>query len=200
MKKVIENIQKILAESIKSKNKASMIISGGSSPTSLLKRLNDIDIEWKKVSVMLLDERLVNENNEYSNERYLKENFFKNYSKDAKYQSIRNLKIDNEIDIAILGFGIDGHFASIFPCHLQDNNFIDITEEPQILRTEKMGDPSVARLTMNLSTFSRIKYIFIIISSEEKLDVINNAKHDCNLPIHYLLNLKYPEIKMIKGF
>ena len=79
MKKVIENIQKILAESIKSKNKASMIISGGSSPTSLLKRLNDIDIEWKKVSVMLLDERLVNENNEYSNERYLKENFFKNY-------------------------------------------------------------------------------------------------------------------------
>lgn len=200
MKEALEKIQRILEKSIINNNKASIIISGGSSPTNLINALNNLDIEWKKVKVMLLDERLVKENNEHSNERCLKKNFFKNYSKNAKYQKIRNLIIDDEIDLAILGFGTDGHFASIFPCHLENNDFIDIKKEPQILKTDKVGNPNVARLTMNLSAFSRVENIFIIINSEEKLGVINNAKLDKSLPIHYLLNLKYPIINTIKDF
>jgi 6-phosphogluconolactonase len=200
MKEALEKIQEILEKSILNNDKASIIVSGGSSPTNLVHALNNLDIEWKKVKVMLLDERLVKENDEHSNEQYLKRNFFKNYSKNAKYQKIRNLIIDDKIDLAILGFGTDGHFASIFPCHLEDDNFFDITKEPMILQTDKVGNPCVARLTMNLSAFSKVENIFIIINSEEKLEVINNAKHDKSLPIHYLLNLEYPNIKTVKDF
>ncbi len=77
MKEALEKIQKILEKSILNYDKASIIISGGSSPTNLVHALNNLDIEWKKVKVMLLDERLVKENNEHSNEQYLKKNFLK---------------------------------------------------------------------------------------------------------------------------
>ncbi len=200
MKKNVEKIEKILNKSIQVNDKASMIVSGGSSPTNLLHALNDLDIEWMKVKVMLLDERLVDEHNKHSNQRYLRENFFKNHSKNAIYKSIRDLNIEQNIDLAILGFGSDGHFASIFPCHLYKKEFIDLNEEPKILKTTKMGNPCVARLTMNLSAFLRVKNIFIIINSNKKLDTFHEAKHNKNLPIYHLLNLENINIEVIKDF
>lgn len=200
MEKNVEKIEKILNKSIQVNDKASMIVSGGSSPTNLLHALNDLDIEWMKVKVMLLDERLVDENNKHSNQRYLKENFFKNHAKNAIYKSIRDLNIEKNIDLAILGFGSDGHFASIFPCHLNEKEFINLNEEPKILKTTKMGNPYVARLTMNLSAFLRVKNIFIIINSNKKLDTFHEAKDNKNLPIYHLLNLENINIEVIKDF
>ncbi len=200
MKKVTSKIKKILNHSIRTNNKASIIISGGSSPINILHDLDNTDICWQKINVMLLDERLVDIKNKNSNESNLKENFFKNYSKSAKYQSIRSLKIDNKIDVAIMGFGIDGHFASIFPCHINDKKFIDVTKEPMILKTSQMGKPHVNRLTMNLSAFSRVENIFIVINSEQKLKVIKEAKKNIKLPIHYLLKLKNSNIHTVLDF
>jgi len=200
MEKNVKKIEKILNKSIQVNDKASMIVSGGSSPTNLLHALNDLDIEWVKVKVMLLDERLVDEHNKHSNQRYLRENFFKNHSKNAIYKSIRDLNIEQNIDLAILGFGSDGHFASIFPCHLYEKEFIDLNVEPKILKTTKMGNPCVARLTMNLSAFLRVKNIFIIINSNKKLDTFHEAKDNKNLPIYHLLNLENINIEVIKDF
>ena len=200
MEKNVEKIEKILNKSIQVNDKASMIVSGGSSPTNLLHALNDLDIEWMKVKVMLLDERLVDEHNKHSNQRYLRENFFKNHSKNAIYKSIRDLNIEQNIDLAILGFGSDGHFASIFPCHLYEKEFIDLNEEPKILKTTKMGNPCVARLTMNLSAFLRVKNIFIIINSNKKLDTFHDAKDNKNLPIYHLLKLENVNIEVILDF
>ena len=200
MKKVVEKIQRILNESIMKNHMASMIVSGGSSPTNLLHNLNNLEIEWQKVKVMLLDERLVDESHRHSNEKYLKENFFKKWSKNAQYQSIRSLEIDKTIDLAILGFGTDGHFASIFPCHLNVDEFININRDPMILKTNKMGDPHVSRLTLNLSAFLCVRNIFIIINSEEKKHIFDEAKHNKELPIYHLLKLKNINIEALKDF
>ena len=200
MGKIIEKIQRILEESILNNNKASMIVSGGSSPTNLLHALSNVDIEWEKVKVMLLDERLVSEKSEYSNERYLKENFFLKSAKNAKYQSIRDLEIDKTIDLAILGFGSDGHFASIFPCHLDNNEFMDLAGEPKIIKTIKIGNPLVARLTMNLPAFLGVKNIIVVINSKEKLNIFNDAEHNKNLPIYHLLKLENVNIETVKDF
>ena len=200
MKKEIKKIKENLKDSISFNDEASIVVSGGSSPTNFLQALDNIDLEWHKVRIMLLDERLVDVKDKKSNEKTLKDNFFKNYSKSAHYQSIRNLEFSNNIDLAILGFGLDGHFASIFPCHLNENKFIDINSKPKILKTKEMGDPRVARLTLNLAAFSKVKNISIICNSNEKFKVLNDAKNNSNLPLHHLLKLEYPNIEVIKDF
>ena len=63
-----------------------------------------------------------------------------------------------------------------------------------------MGNPCVARLTMNLSAFLRVKNIFIIINSNKKLDTFHEAKDNNNLPIYHLLNLENINIEVIKDF
>ena len=200
MKIEIKKIKENLNDSISFNDEASIVISGGTSPINFLQALDNIDLEWHKVKIMLLDERLVDVKDKKSNERTLKDHFFKNFSKSAQYLSIRNLEFNDNVDLAILGFGLDGHFASIFPCHLNVNKFIDIRNEPKILRTEEMGDPHVARLTLNLAAFSRIKNISIICNSNEKYKVINDARNNADLPIYHLLKLEYPNISIIKDF
>ncbi len=200
MKIEIKKIKENLKDSILFNDEASIVVSGGSSPINFLQALDNIDLEWHKVRIMLLDERLVNVKDKKSNEKTLKDNFFKNYSKSAHYQSIRNLEFSNNIDLAILGFGLDGHFASIFPCHLNENKFIDINSKPKILKTKEMGNPQVARLTLNLAAFSKVKNISIICNSNEKFKVLNDAKNNSNLPLHHLLKLEYPNIEVIKDF
>ena len=115
-KKITEKIVNLLNESISINKKASLIVSGGDSPKKILNSLDNTKCAWDKVEIMLADERLVDVKSKFSNENNLKENFFKNFSKNAKYKSIRDLNIENDLSqVAILGFGLDGHFASIFP-------------------------------------------------------------------------------------
>jgi 6-phosphogluconolactonase/glucosamine-6-phosphate isomerase/deaminase len=44
------------------------------------------------------------------------------------------------------------------------------------------------------------KNIFLLVSSEKKLEVLNQAKSDKSLPLFYLLNQTKTEIKIIKDF
>jgi 6-phosphogluconolactonase/glucosamine-6-phosphate isomerase/deaminase len=44
------------------------------------------------------------------------------------------------------------------------------------------------------------KNIFLLVSSEKKLEVLNHAKSDKSLPLYYLLNQNKVDIKIIKDF
>jgi 6-phosphogluconolactonase/glucosamine-6-phosphate isomerase/deaminase len=53
---------------------------------------------------------------------------------------------------------------------------------------------------MNLSMILESKNIFLLVSSEKKLQVLNQAKYDQSLPLYYLLNQDKADIKIIKHF
>ena len=44
------------------------------------------------------------------------------------------------------------------------------------------------------------KDIFLLVSNEKKLEVLNQAKSDKSLPLYYLLNQSKVDIKIIKDF
>jgi 6-phosphogluconolactonase len=101
----------------------------------------------------------------------------------------------------LLGMGEDGHFASLFPKLIQTNpEYFDLKSEPEIFFTDPMGSPCHKRASMNLSMILESKNIFLLVSSEKKLEVLNQAKSDKSLPLFYLLNQKKTEIKIIKDF
>tara|TARA_E500000178_G_scaffold343292_1_gene389800 strand:+ start:876 stop:1487 length:612 start_codon:yes stop_codon:yes gene_type:complete len=199
--KATRKIIKILDKSIYSNKKITMLVSGGESPKNILNKLNQIQIDWNKVEIMLSDERLVEKDHKFSNERNLKENFFRNYAKNSKYKCIRDF--DEEFDsikVALIGFGLDGHFASIFPYYLSDGAFMGLNSSPEIKKTIALGNPTVKRLTTNLKVFSSINNIFLIINSKEKFKILKDAIHNEKLPLHYLLKLDTPRIYFVNDF
>jgi 6-phosphogluconolactonase len=64
---VAKLISKKLSFSIENNGMASLVISGGSSPLKVFEELSNIDIPWPKVKVTLVDDRLVDYNNKFSN-------------------------------------------------------------------------------------------------------------------------------------
>lgn len=194
-KKITKQIYQNLNNSIREKGAASIIVCGGRSPIPLFKKLSCLDLLWEKITVILVDDRLVHSASSESNERLLKEHLLCNAAKHANYISLKNetnkvLQFATQFDIAILGFGLDGHFASLFPEYINKEEFFSEAAQPNVMRIKKIGSPCVERITMNLSMILRVDQIYFLASSQEKIDILESAQTNPSLPLFYLLNNK----------
>ena len=185
---------------------STFIVSGGSSPVQIFKDLSAMDAKWSNINISLVDDRVVDVNHEDSNEKLVKELLIKDKAKDASFISICNqsndlLTLKRPFNVMLLGMGEDGHFASLFPKLIETNpEYFDLESDAEIFFTEPMGDPCHKRVSMNLSMILESKNIFLLVSSEKKLQVLNQAKSDKSLPLYYLLNQDKADIKIIKHF
>jgi len=199
---IFNELEKDLCENAES----TFIVSGGSSPVQIFKDLSAMEAKWSDINISLVDDRVVDINHEDSNEKLVKELLIKDKAKDASFISICNqpndlLTLKRPFNVMLLGMGEDGHFASLFPKLIQTNpEYFDLKSEPEIFFTDPIGSPCHKRASMNLSMILESKNIFLLVSSEKKLEVLNQAKSDKSLPLFYLLNQKKTEIKIIKDF
>ena len=186
--------------------KTSFVVSGGSSPVQIFRDLSAMQTKWHDVNISLVDDRVVDINHEDSNEKLVNDLLIKNKAKNANFISICNqsndlLNLKRPFGVMLLGMGGDGHFASLFPKLIETNpDYFDIESDAKIFFTEPMGNPCHRRVSMNLSMILESKNIFLLVSNERKLEVLNMAQSDKSLPLYYLLNQNKIEIEIIKNF
>ena len=65
-------IEERLARAIAERGAASLAVSGGSTPKPLYQQLSDADLDWSKVTVVLVDERWVDPGEAGSNEDFVR--------------------------------------------------------------------------------------------------------------------------------
>jgi len=206
MENISQTILNELEKDLYENTLSTFIVSGGSSPVQIFKDLSAMDAKWSNINISLVDDRVVDVNHEDSNEKLVKELLIKDKAKDASFISICNqsndlLTLKRPFNVMLLGMGEDGHFASLFPKLIETNpEYFDLESDAEIFFTEPMGDPCHKRVSMNLSMILESKNIFLLVSSEKKLQVLNQAKSDKSLPLYYLLNQDKADIKIIKHF
>jgi len=206
MENISQTILNELEKDLYENTLSTFIVSGGSSPVQIFKDLSAMDAKWSNINISLVDDRVVDLNHEDSNEKLVKELLIKDKAKDASFISICNqsndlLTLKRPFNVMLLGMGEDGHFASLFPKLIETNpEYFDLESDAEIFFTEPMGDPCHKRVSMNLSMILESKNIFLLVSSEKKLQVLNQAKSDKSLPLYYLLNQDKADIKIIKHF
>ena len=102
-------------------------------------------------------------------------------SDEAAYAYSKELA-DVTFDICLLGLGVDGHVASIYPNHpsLQVQSETNLSV---VGVTNAPIEPS-ERITLTLKTFNKSNEIWLLASGEEKADVVARAvvHHDPLLP------------------
>ena len=199
---IFDKLEKDLCEN----GQSTFIVSGGSSPVQIFKDLSAMQAKWSDINISLVDDRVVDTNHDDSNEKLVNNVLIKDEAKDANFISLCNqskdlLNLKRPFGIMLLGMGEDGHFASLFPKLIETNpEYFDLESDPEIFFTEPMGNPCHRRVSMNLSMILESKDIFLLVSSEKKSEVLNQAKSDKSLPLYYLLNQSKVDIKIIKDF
>ena len=200
-----QSIYEALKNNIDNNGSVSFVVSGGSSPVKIFNDLSKSDLDWSKVSVTLVDDRVVSSEHSDSNEKLLKENLFINNASAAKFISLKSdsdevMNINRPFDIMLLGMGEDGHFASLFPELIDNSNYFDLSANPEIIFTEPMGNPCHKRVSMNLSMIMKSKKIILLVSSSAKSILVDQALENKYLPIHFLLNQQTKDIEIIKTY
>ena len=185
--KPIDLIQNEMAQNLAKKGKVRLALSGGSSPVELYRLLSSVEFDWAKVSITLIDDRLVPADHPNSNQRLITKTLRQNNAANAAIIPLADWP-DNEIaDIAVLGMGSDGHFASLFPSMLDQSQAFDPAAHPAIIRTPPQGIPKHPRITMNLAMIRAIPCRILLVVGAEKQALLSAARSTTDLPISRLL-------------
>ena len=202
---VSKDIIQALEKSLAKKGYASLLVCGGSSPLKIFEELNQIELDWKNITISLIDDRIVSSAHPDSNELLIDKYLLKGFASNAKFISLNNnynllIKDVKEFDVAIIGMGPDGHFASLFPSMISTTNYLEVSAKPAIIVTEPIGSPEHKRTSMNLSMILKTNNIFVVIPNEDKLNILKDARSNKSLPMFYLLNQEIKKINILKTY
>ena len=185
---LINTIAASLRGSLLKTGRVSIALSGGSSPVALYEGLSSIDLNWSRIRVTLIDDRLVPAYHDASNQKLVRKTLLRGKAGMAQFIRLQDWQKDHFPDIAILGMGTDGHFASLFPAMMGDARAFDPAADPEILTTAPMGNPPHARITMNLSMILAIPNRVLMVVGDEKKAILSAALNGTDLPITRLLS------------
>lgn len=184
-------IEKRLRDALSRRGTASLFCSGGSTPGPIYQALSAVDLDWKNVTVGLADERWVNETDEASNARLVRETLLQDKAGDARFLPMKTNgqspfgeekaldKIYGEpadvIDVLILGMGTDGHTLSWFAnakgleAATDPDNPLPVAaiEAPK----SKVTGPVTERMTLTYRTVARARYVLLLMSGDRKKTV-----------------------------
>lgn len=194
---VKEDIQKLLRQ----KDMVTLAVSGGSTPKDFFIALSKQSLDWSRIIIMLVDERVVPSHDEDSNAKLVHDYLLQNDAEGAVFWSyLDEDNIDDEDalqqyanrrfaqpDLVVLGMGEDGHTASIFPESPQFDTILSAPEGIMLI------DPKTAnhmRLSLTLSAILNAQTIYIEIGGQYKNEVLHQAKEGKNpqYPISYVLD------------
>ena len=148
-----DKVAAILTAAVESKGKASIAVSGGSTPKGFFQALSKKKLAWQAITITLADERWVDIDSSDSNTKLVHENLLQNEAVNANFFHLKqgdrfsddtlddlNLAANQQLlplDVLILGMGEDGHTASLFPCSDEITQCLAMIAEALIKVTPK---------------------------------------------------------------
>ncbi|MHB2267021.1 6-phosphogluconolactonase [Aliihoeflea sp. PC F10.4] len=195
-KKVADGLNAAIAQ----RGRATLAVSGGTTPARFFECLSAIELDWKNVIVTLADERFVPPSSDRSNEKLVRENLLVHKAAAASFVPLYSQgELDDvaakageaiasllPLDILVLGMGTDGHTASLFPDADDADMLLTQTPGPAVLpvHAPSAGEP---RLTLSLDALSKARATYLHIEGAEKRAVLERATEG-KLPVAAVLD------------
>lgn len=180
------------------KKQCHVALPGGNSPVQCLRYLADMDLPWNKLHWYLGDERCYPQGHQERNDVMLQENFWSLINEtnihriaaelgpEAAAEDYRNIISSIEqLDIAFLGVGEDGHTASLFPGNdaLNDHrSVVPVYHSPK---------PPAERVSLSLDTLQKARSRMVLSGTASKSSILKRIKEGEPLPVNCIGNITW---------
>ncbi|PCJ87604.1 MAG: 6-phosphogluconolactonase [Hyphomicrobiales bacterium] len=185
-----DHVAETLNDALQASGRALLAVSGGSTPKRFFQALSQKDLDWSGVTVTLVDERWVDDTDDRSNARLVKQNLLQNKAAAAQFmplytgdsspqEGIATLEesfaeLNMPLTVSILGMGTDGHTASFFPDGDQLDAAVDLENSANFITMAAPG-AGEPRITFTLQALLKSSLLCLHIEGEEKQMVLVEA-------------------------
>ena len=197
-----------LSDGVRRRDKASLVVSGGTTPGVLFDVLAKRRAPWGRVFVTPTDERWVSPTDDRSNENLVRSLLLQGEAATATFVPLMTphgspaeaeAKIDRAVgamprpfDITLLGMGNDGHTASLFPGAKELPTALDVHAQA-LVRAIKPANVALTgpRMSLTLRAILASRAIVILIRGAEKMETYRRALagHDAlAMPVRAVLH------------
>ena len=196
-----------LRDTLATQERATLAVSGGKSPIAFFQALSRQDLDWARVNITLVDERIVPTAHVDSNTGLVRQHLLQNRAAAAQWLplvadnadegSLKNheqalafaLSQFKQPDVLVLGMGGDGHTASLFPQAPQLAQAL-AADNPQPLAITSPQTAPHERITLTLAAIERTPHCYLALGGGDKLRVLQQAEQgvDPELPVSFVLH------------
>ena len=200
-------VAKNLRDTLATQPRATLAVSGGKSPIAFFQALSQQDLDWARVNITLVDERIVPTAHVDSNTGLVRQHLLQNRAAAAQWLpliddaasegSLKNpaaavefaLRHYVQPDVLVLGMGGDGHTASIFPQAPQFADAVRADYPQPLLHTTPITAP-YERISMTLAAIVATPHVYLAIAGADKRRVYEAAAQAqrAQYPISYVLH------------
>jgi 6-phosphogluconolactonase len=174
-----------LMEALAARGRATLVVSGGTSPVEFFHILRRLPLSWERITVVPSDERVVPLQHADRNESMIRRELLQGPAAAARLRgllpdsgSTANLPqlaetLPDFFDAVVLGMGADGHCASLFPGSPELEAALRSPEPLALLNVPQLGAQRVSLTPAALLSSRRIDLLFF---GQDKREVFAAAE------------------------
>lgn len=187
-----DDIADLLRAAIDDRGRASLAVSGGSTPGAMFRCLSEQRLGWDRVTVTLVDERWVPPDADDSNERLVRTALLQGPAAAARFVGLKNpaatpedglaeteralREVPRPFDVMVLGMGDDGHTASLFPGAAELGAALSPPATAPAPACASVRPPSLQpRMTLTLPAILDSRHILLLLAGRNKWDIYKRA-------------------------
>ncbi|PFG09159.1 6-phosphogluconolactonase [Marinobacter sp. LV10MA510-1] len=189
-RKLAEQIALLLRQRLHAAPRASLALSGGSTPVLLFKALAQQELDWQRIDIVQVDERWVEPSHPDSNSAQMRQHLLQGRAAVARFHPLydnapspsaglgavcqRLEAVSWPLDVVVLGMGNDGHTASLFP---DAPELAAAMAEQNGSKLAAITPPqqAQARITLTRSAIAGACDCFLHIQGDDKLATLTKA-------------------------
>ena len=183
-------LERALVDAVAGGRRASLALSGGSTPGPVYRELAKRDVPWARVDFYFVDERFVPPDHPESNYLLAEEALFKplgvpvhqifrmpgeRADRDEAARDYEKL-LPRVMDVVVLGMGEDGHTASLFP------GGTSLKEKERRVLAVVGPKPPPWRMTLTLPVLQSARKVLGLVSGAGKREMVKRVLAGEDLP------------------
>ncbi|EIC86029.1 6-phosphogluconolactonase [Serratia sp. M24T3] len=214
LKNLAGKLADALRQGIAERGQATLIVSGGRTPLELFRQLSRQELDWGRVTITLADERWVASDNGSSNEKMVRNSLLQSEVAKATFIALKNdalTALEGEAraeqaltalqlpaDVTLLGMGVDGHIASLFPGSASLPRALDLQSTKRCIAITPITAP-IERMTLTLPVLLDSRRIYLLLAGESKREAYERADKGTDqneMPVRALLHQQQTPVEV----